>query len=72
MVSLTIGRKDIRSQYSAPNGFVASHFATTNESQYQARVAEFLERDFKRECSVEDWMPVTVGSGSALCLDFIS
>ena len=72
VVSLTVRRKDARSQDRAADWFVTSHFSTINESEYQACVAELLERDLEREFGVEDWVSVTVCSGCAFCRHFMS
>lgn len=71
MTSLAIGLIDTRPQESAANCFVAPHLSASHESQYQARVAETLDRDLERECAMEDWVFFPVCSGSAFRLHFM-
>lgn len=61
-----------RSQDSAANCLVASHFSTSHESQHQACVAETLDRDLEREGAMENWVFLSVCGGSTFRFYFMS
>ena len=71
VASLAVGLINTRPQNSAADCLVGPHLPATYKSQYQARVAEPLDRDLERECAVKDWVPLSVCTGSAFCLHFV-
>ena len=72
VTSLTIGLKDSRPQNGAANCLAAPHLSATHKGQYQARMAETMDRDLEQEWATEDRMSPTVCSWSALCLHLVS